>query len=385
MKQVPEILLFLFCLLIIKHDAVSQSKRLKVVFVKDTATNMRNYAEFENIRFERIDSFARTVKYENGLIPLTNTLTQNYTSRIEKLRAIFIWITENIKYDCAFLNGDRETPEYECEGDSLACVYGLERWEMKYINHVLQKKKAICQGYSMLLKKMCDISGIECEILSGFAKTEPYQVGNPFGADHAWNAVRIDGKYYFLDATWAAGFCPKCFPNDDLYCKFVKDYSDYYWLTPFDKLMRNHYPSNGRLVIENNYTKEKFFNNAFYYSIYALEHLDILAPNTGVIEAKAGDTIHFRFKYTGPTIEKIQANTNVWRNPDIYLLKTAANSKRKLEFIHDTIAEKKQVYLPFKKDGDIYSVDYKIDNSSLYYIDMTFDRQNAMRFKVRIK
>jgi transglutaminase/protease-like cytokinesis protein 3 len=43
-------------------------------------------------------------------------------------------------------------------------------WETKYIDKVLKKKKAVCQGYSMLFKKMCDIAGLKSEIVTGLCK-----------------------------------------------------------------------------------------------------------------------------------------------------------------------------------------------------------------------
>ena len=223
MKSCALLLELLFALLLNPFTATSQSNQF--LPPKDSFINNDELQDkFAGIDFRSIDSFAKTVKYENGLFPMTNILTQKYSSQIEKLRSIFIWITENIKYDCDFLNKDEDPPSFECEGDSISCADGLSKWEMEYINKVLKKKRTICQGYSMLLKKMCDISGIECEIISEYAKNKSYQVGVPFIADHAWNAVRIDSVYYFLDATWAAGYCPLCILDDDLYCEFVKNY-----------------------------------------------------------------------------------------------------------------------------------------------------------------
>jgi transglutaminase/protease-like cytokinesis protein 3 len=44
------------------------------------------------------------------------------------------------------------------------------------------------------------------EKLDGFAKGFGYKIGEPLSTpNHAWNAVRIDGNWYLLDATWDAG------------------------------------------------------------------------------------------------------------------------------------------------------------------------------------
>lgn len=51
---------------------------------------------------------------------------------------------------------------------------------------------AVCAEYADLYQTMCQAVGIECEIASGIT-------GN---TAHAWNAVYIDGKEYFVDSTW---------------------------------------------------------------------------------------------------------------------------------------------------------------------------------------
>ena len=56
------------------------------------------------------------------------------------------------------------------------------------------------------------LAGLECEKISGQAKGGGYYPGC-FDPDrlsrgpgaHAWNAVKLGGKWYLSDATWAAG------------------------------------------------------------------------------------------------------------------------------------------------------------------------------------
>lgn len=49
---------------------------------------------------------------------------------------------------------------------------------------------AVCQGYSYGYKALADALGLECEIV--ISKS----------LNHSWNMVKIDGKYYYVDATW---------------------------------------------------------------------------------------------------------------------------------------------------------------------------------------
>lgn len=56
----------------------------------------------------------------------------------------------------------------------------------------LTKGKAVCQGYALLTQRMLKSAGIVNHIISGRVRGEP----------HLWNIVRIDGRWYQLDATW---------------------------------------------------------------------------------------------------------------------------------------------------------------------------------------
>ncbi|MDO5146429.1 MAG: transglutaminase domain-containing protein [Eubacteriales bacterium] len=56
----------------------------------------------------------------------------------------------------------------------------------------LVEGKAVCNGYAQAMKLLCDISGVECEMISGRAD----------GENHAWNLVRLEGALYHVDVTW---------------------------------------------------------------------------------------------------------------------------------------------------------------------------------------
>ena len=83
---------------------------------------------------------------------MTTYLTENTSNDFEKVRSFYIWLANHIEYDNA------------------AVEPGSKR-----INHsnqdVLNRKKAVCQGYSNLFKEMCRLSKIPCEVVSGYPKT----------------------------------------------------------------------------------------------------------------------------------------------------------------------------------------------------------------------
>lgn len=85
------------------------------------------------------------------------------------------------------------------------CELKKAKWKENYINKVLKKKIGVCSGYSELYKKMCNQAGIKCEVIEGYIKTEPFQIGRIGVLDHAWNVLIIDNKHHYLDLTWSSG------------------------------------------------------------------------------------------------------------------------------------------------------------------------------------
>ncbi len=56
---------------------------------------------------------------------------------------------------------------------------------------------AACEGYSRAAKLLLDKAGIESTVLSGNSTAANGNTGA-----HMWNAVKLDGEYYYLDCTW---------------------------------------------------------------------------------------------------------------------------------------------------------------------------------------
>ncbi|MCG2614039.1 hypothetical protein LZZ85_07090 [Terrimonas sp. NA20] len=281
--------------------------------------------------FASVDSFAITVKYDNDIYNLTKELTAPYKGDVQKARSVFRWLTHNIRYDYKLFNkGGVKGPVCKT-GENCEEVY--RNWERNYFHNVLKKKKAVCDGYARVYKRMCEIAGLRCEIIGGYTKSKPYQVGIMGIADHAWNAVWVDSAYILLDATWAAGYCSEDESTGKL-TGFTRQFNEYYWMTSFPDLSRNHFPKDPKWIFANNYTEEKYANNP-YYASSLLGRLQLLSPASGVIEAKKGDTIHFRFEYTG-TPMLLQLNTNIFRNHDV--LKTKKLSRKRSVSEVDTLA-----------------------------------------------
>ena len=89
---------------------------------------------------------------------------------VEKIKAVHDWIVKNTTYEENYYSLD----------SSRSFIYNL-----------VYNKIAICQGYAVTFYVMMTELGIPCTIISGYA-----------GGPHSWNAVELDGCWYYVDVTW---------------------------------------------------------------------------------------------------------------------------------------------------------------------------------------
>lgn len=89
----------------------------------------------------------------------------------------------------------------------------------------------ICSGYSATFKYLADKIGIECMRVSGNGKET--------GESHQWNCVKVDGEYYYIDATWD----DKVHTDPGVYSK---DYE--YFLINEQELLLTHTIKEGQIL-----------------------------------------------------------------------------------------------------------------------------------------
>lgn len=116
---------------------------------------------------------------------LADHLAEDTNTDLEKLRAVYGWITRNIRYEDTYSASDFwATPEY---------------LEEQSPENVLRNRSAVCQGYANLFRALSAELGIPCEVVTGIVKESD---GGVPRLGHAWVAARADGKWYHFDPTW---------------------------------------------------------------------------------------------------------------------------------------------------------------------------------------
>lgn len=157
---------------------------------------------------------------EQSIAALAKYLAEPAKNDREKARAIFRWMTDRIAYDAdSFLAG---RPAGDC---SAAAVF--------------RTRKTVCAGYADLFAQLCTKTGLEAATIHGYAKGYGYTPDEKARTNHAWNAVKIDGAWRLVDATWASG-------SVDARKGFLKALDEYFFLTPPESLIFTHLPEQPR-------------------------------------------------------------------------------------------------------------------------------------------
>ena len=222
--------------------------------------NALSQVNYDLPKLSKIDSIVDTMNLKTEYEPseLAYSITEPFKTDSEKVRAIYYWITQNISYDYkTFL--DKSFLRYD--------IYGKETEEEYYyrrICHTIRIKKGVCEDYALLFQFLCKSSKISCEYVAGYGLT--VRPNNLLKlsltedcADHAWNAVQINKKWYLIDVTFASGYI------DLNKIKFVKHRNDRYYLTPPKIFILDHHPADPKWqLIEKPLNINDFINNAKY-------------------------------------------------------------------------------------------------------------------------
>ncbi len=238
------------------------------------------YSQSKQSNFYAIDN-----KVESIAVANTDTLAKQlaalgHTDK-EKVRAIFRWITSNIDYNVRPIGRKKNMPAlfYEEPDDSTAALPPLNE---RVARKVLYKGVAFCEGYSRLFKALCDHEGIKAEIIYGYARTNN---NRRFGVNHTWNAVYLDSAWHLLDVTWASGVV-------SIANEYIREYNDFYFLTPPDQFIRDHYPEDPQWTLLDSPPIYREYNQSpFRYSGYIKAGINNYFPTKGVIDVAVGDSI----------------------------------------------------------------------------------------------
>jgi hypothetical protein len=232
---------------------------------------------------------------------LALALTAKYSTDLQKVRAIFSWVAEHIEYKTK--KGVLKTPP----STKIRLLKPIDSVVVNSANEyvaemVIRNQSGVCEGYARLFKTLCDYAGIECVLITGYARGDPYHIGTRFISNHYWNAVFVDSSWHLLDVTWASGYF-------NYYGgEFIKHFDDSYFFTPPVVFIKDHFPDDLQwTLLPQPPAPEEFNNSPFKQRAFIKYNLISFSPLKGNIETSPGDTLRFTLQTSDPESDKRKA------------------------------------------------------------------------------
>lgn len=185
--------------------------------MEDDYDGQDHYIRFRIYTVTYYSTAEQEKELDTKVAQILSSLSLNGKSDYEKIKAIYDYVCQNVRYS-EYLFDPNFDPT-STAGRAIYSTYGA-----------LVNNSAVCQGFAGAMYRLLLEAGIDNRIVAG--------------DDHGWNIVKLDGKYYCLDATW---------DSDNMalageYRYFLKGASDFWdnghttWLDKAQKEFRDEYP-----------------------------------------------------------------------------------------------------------------------------------------------
>lgn len=235
--------------------------------------------------FTKVDAYVAELGPMEGhfLKFIVDTLTHRQTAPVaEQVRALYMWEAKYIDYNT---KGRRHPKNFN---PSPA--------------EALSERMTTDEGYANLFKAMCDLAHIECKVIEGMAKNDPRNIGgklSPKWNKHYWNAVKVDGTWYLLDAAWSAG------KTDRKFRFYTKQFTDAWFFTDRELFALSHYPNDKKWQLLDTPINKSIFNGAPIVGTSAIvNEVYPVSGKRGNIRGKADTTKKMVFEVGDPSLIK---------------------------------------------------------------------------------
>lgn len=148
---------------------------------------------------------------------------------------------------------DYEKVKYVYEQLVERVTYDLSAENNQNILSTFLNERTVCAGFAHAAQVLLQELGVSCTYLTGYGGTQR----------HAWNLVRIDGIYYYMDATWGNPSYLNAAGTGE------PDYIDYSYMNiTFEEISKDHtcentFPLPEANAVEANYfvMEDKYFDS----------------------------------------------------------------------------------------------------------------------------
>lgn len=273
--------------------------------------------------FKAIDAYVKSLGALDSMSmgTINNVVSNKFTDKIDKARAIYYWIAHNISYDVKSTRNNNKQKNTPAD--------------------VLLTRKATGIGFANLFQDMCSSADIRCLTVDGFVKYNTQQIGEKDEEiNHSWAVVQLGQspeEWYYVDPAFGSGYL-----NAEMK-EFTKSYTDAYFFTEKETFNLQHFPDNNAWRLGSGPKSKKDFFDMPVVRVSAIEAgIKKLSPGDGRIKAKVNKAVKFSF-----TINSTDEITKV-------ALATGEKKKYKVEEIQ------------YSNSGGVLSFTYKFQDPNSY-------------------
>lgn len=194
-------------------------------------------------------------------------IAQQEKDPVLRIKALHDYVADRIAYD--------------------APAYFARQFPPQDAETVFLTRKAVCAGYAKLLEALGQAIGEEIVYVTGDARTSTSDLS---GEGHAWNAAKIEGNWYLIDATWDSGFV------DD--SGFTKNYRSDYLLPPPQVMNITHLPKDEAWqLLPNPLSRGEFFRQPILRPRFFAEGLELVTPTRSQTDVMRDAVIEVKNPY----------------------------------------------------------------------------------------
>lgn len=175
--------------------------------------------------------------------------------------------------------------------------YDMAAPDNQNIYSVFKHQRSVCAGYSKAAQYLLERLGVFCTYVTGTTST---------GQNHAWNLVKCDGDYYYVDVTWGDPVFQEAEGEE---VSQLQNISYDYMLCNDEELLRSHTPdTDAQFPACTKMDRNYYVMNGMYYDSY--DGSAALLKMKDVIAAKGNPSV---IKFANRDLYN-QAHDDVFQN-----------------------------------------------------------------------
>jgi len=201
---------------------------------------------------------------ETSIASVAHYLAKKERDPILRIKALHDYVADRIAYDSdSFFAG---------------------KYPAQDAQSVFEKRKSVCAGYANLLSALAAAINEKIVVVGGDAR-DPSSGDKLTGSGHAWNAARIRGRWYLIDACWDAGYVSR-------EKGFTKCYKTDYLLPPPQVMIEDHFPEDSTWqLLDQPLSQGAFLRQPMLRPSFQAAGLTLVAPTRARNEADSKATV----------------------------------------------------------------------------------------------